>query len=602
MIPGYAGKLLRVDLTTGTAIREDLNEDYARRYIGGRGLAARYLYEVLQRGVPDPLGPDNVLFVMSGPLTANPVICCQRYDWTTVSPLTGIYLCSSVGGRLGREVKRAGFDGLAITGRAPAPCYLLISEGQVTLEDATDLWGLSVSQTTERLLERHPDHAVACIGPAGEQLVKLASIADEGRSAGRGGGGAVMGSKNLKAVVARGWQVPTVADPRGLQEAVGRLREAIAANPVTAEELPTVGSLTWLSGTIAWRILPARNFQQLQLHEVQLSPQAWREKHVSRDLGCTLCPIRHAKVSEVREGPWRGYAVQGPEFETTWALGVNCGIEEYPPIIAANSRCDDLGLDTMSCGNVIGFALECAQRGFWNGGLLGPGDGDLDLAWGNAETVVRLVEKIGRREPGLGELLGQGVRQVAREVGQGSEDFACHVKGLEMPAYEPRGVWGMGLTYATACRGACHLKSWTCAAEMSPDYEPNSIQGKAALVKNIQDFRAVLDSGVACVFASRALAASFLAEFLTCVTGWEIHPEEVALLGARIYDLERAAAIACGVSRREDSLPPRFFTDPVGAEDYVLEPIPQGQFEQMLDEYYDLRGWDRNGVPPPQDH
>jgi len=299
MIAGYAGKLLRVDLSTGAFTSEALPEDYARAYLGGRGLAARYLYDVVRERVPDPLGPENVLFVMSGPLTANPVISCQRYDWTTVSPLTGIYLCSSVGGRLAREAKRAGFDGLALTGRAESPKYLLISGGQVTLEEATDLWGLSVSETTARLQERHPDHAVACIGPAGERLVKLASIADEGRSAGRGGAGAVMGSKNLKAIVAKGDQTPTVADPAGLREVVKRLHEAILTNPVTGDELPAVGSLTWLSGTIAWRILPARNFQELQIREAQLSPQRWREKHVTKDLGCGFCPIKHAKVSEV---------------------------------------------------------------------------------------------------------------------------------------------------------------------------------------------------------------------------------------------------------------------------------------------------------------
>jgi len=289
--------------------------------------------------------------------------------------------------------------------------------------------------------------------------------------------------------------------------------------------------------------------------------------------------------------------VQGPEFETTWALGVNVGIEEYPPIIAANSRCDELGLDTISCGNVIGFLLECAQRGLLNGHLLSADDRTLDLSWGQAETVMRLVDKIGTKEPGLGELLGEGVRRAAAQMNRGSEHFASHVKGLEMPAYDPRGVWGMGLTYATACRGACHLKSWTCAAEMSPDYEPNSIVGKAALVKGIQDFRAMLDSSVACVFASRALAASFLAELLTCVTGIKMETEEVGRIGARIYDLERAVGVACGMRRAEDRLPDRFFTDPVGAEDYFIDPMDRAQFEQMLDEYYDLRGWDRDGVP-----
>ncbi len=601
MLDSYAGKLLVVDLTNGDIDIQPLNESYAREYIGGRGLASRYLYDLLKPGI-DPLSPDNVIIMMTGPFTGTGIYACQKYEWVTKSPLTNMYLCSNTGGRLGDRLKRSGYDGIIIKGSSNTPKFLLIDSDKVELKSADFVKGKKVSETQIAIKELTSADAIACTGSSADlpNPVKFAGVYDGQRCAGRGGLGAVFGSKNLKAIAIVPNNKPkpfNVYDPDGLNALLRELANEIRSNPITGEQLPKYGSIIWLDTTAEFGILPARNYQDILTYEDvegRIDTKGF-EKQVAEDeesafVNCLSCPIKSGHVVIPDRGNWAGQPTKGPEFETTWALGPNLGIIDYGHIIAANKECNEYGIDTISTGGVIGFAMECYQRG-----LLNNVDGTL-LQWGNSDSVMKMIHKIAQREDWLGDMLAEGVKSASEKIGSESEKFALHVKGMEVPAYDPRGVWGMGLTYATACRGACHLKSWTVAAEFK-DYDPLSTEGKAKLVKEIQDLRSVLDSLIVCFFAGRAITKDWVVKLFNVVTGSDWKLEDVDKYGSKIYTLERLLAVREGITKQDDFLPYRIMEEPMKNGRSKGARIGKNNMEIMLKEYYHLRGWNENGIP-----
>jgi aldehyde:ferredoxin oxidoreductase len=604
MMYSYTGQLLVVDMTTGQVEKQPLNEEYARQYIGGRGLGARYLYDLLKPGI-DPLSPDNVILAMSGPFTGTGIYACQKYEWLSKSPLTGMYLCSNCGGRMGDRMKRSGYDGIIIKGAADTPRYILIDGDSAELKDASFVWGKQVSETQNAIKEATGVSAVVCTGSAADlpNPVKMTGVFDGPRCSGRGGLGAVFGSKKLKAIAVMPPKGSKNAfrmyDPEKMRVLMAELMKDMRENPVTGEQLPKAGSLIWLDTSAEFGIFPAKNYQEiLTMEDVagQLDSETY-EKHLSKDhesgfANCTSCPIKSGHVVVPKRGEWAGKPTKGPEFESAWSLGPNVGVMDYDDIFAANKACNEYGMDTISTGGAMAFAMECQQRGLLDEGKIS----DVSLQWGDAEGVLNLIRKISKREGWLGNLLADGVRKASKVIGNGSEKFALHVKGMEVPAYDPRGVWGMGLTYATACRGACHLKSWTVGAEFK-DYEPNSIQGKAGLVKSIQDLRAVLDSLIVCIFAGRAITREWVVKLINSATDFNWTEEDIDKFGSRIYELERVLAARDGITSKDDMLPYRILEDSLKGGRSKGVKIGTENFKRMLHEYYQLREWNENGVP-----
>ena len=591
---GYAGKILRIDLMRGAIEEQETPEKLARALLGGRGLGAAMLYKELEPGV-GPFSPDNVLIFMTCPATGTPLPACPRWEATTESPLTNMYLCSSAGGFFGAELRFAGYDGIVVRGKAASPTWLSIIDGKAELRDADELWGLTTEETEAAIRKELKDKRarVASIGQAGENLVRFANIQADSRSLGRGGAGAVMGSKQLKAIAARGHGRVEVADEEGLRTLMRELIAEMKENQAV-QHFSKFGTAQFVDPVNEGGLFPTRNFQAGVFEgAARINAETMREQLVKKDTACYACPIACSKYSVVGKGEYANTFVEGPEYETLWALGAQCGVDRLDAIAAANMWCDRYGMDTISTGNTIGFAMECFERG-----LLSERDvGGLELKFGNHKVLVELIRKIAFRE-GIGNLLAEGVRNTARKIGRGSEAFAMHVKGLELPAYDPRGAWGMGLAYATACRGGCHLKAWTLNAEVfAPKYDRFSTEGKAKLVFEIQNTRTVIDSLGVCIIGSRAIGVEEMVRVLAVTTGWNLNVNGLLKAGERIYNLERLLAVRDGISREDDVLPPRMLEEalPEGAAKGIK--LGKKEFNRMLDEYYGIRGWDTEGNP-----
>ena len=588
MVYGYMGKSLEVDLAKKEIKITDLNEEWARMFIGGKGLGARLLYESVEPGL-DPLAPENPLIFITGPLTATSASTSGRWAVVTKSPHTGIFLDSQVGGHFGAQLKMAGFDCLTMRGKANAPVYLHIKDSQCQILDAPELWGKGVFETERILKKRHPGAKVGSIGPAGENLVSYACISfDLYRQAGRGGAGAVMGSKNLKAVVVEGSYKVGYADPDGFAAKVKSLRKLISDHPAMMERRE-IGTPLWVDKANRAGFLPTRNFSSgvFELAD-EISGETMRRKIVVKNRACYGCPILCGKLSRVDEGKHQGIEVEGPEYETIALLGSNCGIGSIKAVAHANMLCDDLGLDTISTGGVIGFAMECYRKG-----LLKEADG-LHLEFGDENALLAMIEKIARRE-GIGELFSGGVRKAAQAIGQGTEKFAIHVKGLELPGVDPRGAWGMALAYATSDRGGCHQRCWTPSAELAGTLKRFSTEGVAQFVKDTQDERAVCFSLVLCDFVP--FSVEDFVELLNLATGFDLTAAEYLAAGERIWNLTRMFNVREGMRRRDDTLPARLMEEPLpegGAQGQV---VTREALDRMLNEYYKLRGWNEDGIP-----
>jgi aldehyde:ferredoxin oxidoreductase len=580
---GWTGKIVAIDL--GTGVRESVAVDDATRrmFIGGRGLGVK-LYTDLFPAPIDPFAPENALIFMTGPLTGT-MMTSGRYQVVSRSPLTGTICDSSSGGTFGAALKGAGLDGLIIRGKAASPVYLHVRDGDVEVRDASGLWGLDTQQTQKKIqAELGSKASAACIGPAGENLVLFAAVMnDKDRAAGRGGMGAIMGSKNLKAIAASGGRPVEIADPAAYKDISGRIDRAVDKNPVTGKSLQVLGTSVLVNIINAHGMFPTENFRRGVFNDAEgTSGEKIAEALLERPSACYKCPIGCGRTTRTKNK--RG---EGPEYETVWAFGAHLGISDLAAITEANYACNELGLDTITMGSTIGCAMELCETGAWDAGF----------RWGDAGGLLGWVTDTAFRR-GVGAELGLGSKRLAAKCGR--PELAMQVKGMEIPAYDPRGAQGMALSYATSSRGGCHMKAYMIAPEIlgHPVFlDRFSTAGKAELVALFQDISAVVDSAVLCRFLQFALGISTLTEMLRVVTGLDWSDEEVMNAGRRIYTLERLFNNRAGFGRGDDTLPPRFFHEEfqTGSSRHRLVDL-----DGMLDEYYAARGWDRNGVPLPR--
>lgn len=572
--------ILRVSLTDKNIRREPLSPSLFTGFLGGRGLGVKMLYDRMQPHV-DPLSPSNLLIFAVGPVTATSVPTAGRFVVITKSPLTGTVFDSHAGGSFGAHLRRAGYAAVVLEGRSKSPAFLWINDDRVEIRDASRVWGNDTSLTTTQLLQETDSQAeVACIGPAGEHGVKLAAIiTDRHRAAGRGGVGAVMGSKNLKAVVVRGTGKVAVSDEKVVNNAVERARRLIKKNQVTDKSLPIYGTPVLVSLINEHGMLPTYNFQEGTFNDAEgVSGEKLLERLSVRQYHCFGCPIGCGRISRVH-----GEEVGGPEYESLWALGPQCGINDLEWIASANHRCNLLGLDTISVGSTIGCAMELVQRGKL----------DSALKFGETAGVLELIDDIAFRKS-LGAELGEGSRAFAAR--HDSAELAMEVKGLELPAYDLRGVQGHALGCATSNRGGCHLRSYLIGPEVMGApvlVDRDRTEGKPELVILYQNLSAAMDSMVLCRFTSLAWSVDDYAELLSGCSGLRVNGPGLLAIGERIWNLERLFNNREGFTSRDDRLPPRFF-----------KPLPEGgsrnrvvHLDEMLPKYYSLRGWDKEGHP-----
>lgn len=582
----YCDRILRVDLSSGAIQTTPLPAEAMPLLLGGKGLGAYLLYTEQAPGI-DPLSPENHLIFHNGPLTGTTAPTAGRFGVTTRSPATGTYSDSYCGGYWGQTLKYAGFDALIVTGAASEPIMLVIDNGRAELRPAGDLWGRNITETSHQLREAFGhDWQSMVIGPPGEQRRNLAGIFNDSRALARGGVGAVMGSKNLKAIVARGSGGVKVYDQEKYQRALQLAFRAVRmSSEVTL--LSREGTINILEIINVMGALPTRNFQRGQFeHAEQVSGVAFREHNWVKEYACFGCPIGCGKYTR----PFAdGVFIEGPEYETTFAMGPNCAVGDRETIIRLNWYCDEYGLDTISTGGVIGFVMEMFERG-----LLTAADLEgIEPRFGDAQAALALAEKIAKVE-GCGEWLGQGVAAIARQYPQ-AEPFAMQVKGLEMPAYHPNAAKGTALGYAVSERGACHLRGAPLGELFSGAADPLVIEGKPQLFRDNQADKAVWNSACLCYFPGYGMSLKELWQLVTAATGFD-YPTVTDLehLGERISTLARLFNVREGFARAQDTLPARNLVHPMSggpADGQVVE------LEPMLDEYYRLMGWDENGVP-----
>ncbi len=594
---GYAGRILRVDLSQGTITTEPTPAEVVCDYLGARGLGAYLLWTEVPQGA-NPLGPDNKLFISTGPLSGTLFPGAGKMDFTTKAPLTGGYAGASMGGMLTAELKYAGYDAIIVEGISPRPVYLYIDDDTVELRDAEAYRGMG-SFALEKTLkdELGEEFQIATIGPAGENLVKYACINhDFGRQAGRGGVGTVMGAKKLKAIAVRGSGGIPIADTaeftRIAKEAYRACKEAEGFDAWTRYGTMIVTS--WCNETGA---LPTRNFQSGSFEDgPDIYAPVFREKIVVTDKGCFGCPTPCGKYSHSKK---HDIYVEGPEYETNGMLGSDLAIGDIEDIAKANQLCDELGLDTISTGGAIAWAMECYEKGI----LDRERTGGLDLHFGNAEAVFVLIERIANRDDWLGNLLAEGVKRAAAEVGQGSEKWAIHVKGMEQSAYDTHSATSMLLAYMTADVGAHHNRAWAITYDIAVGRDRVTPE-KAAKVIELQHIRPLMDCLGCCrlQWVELGMSLEYYAPALKALTGVDRSWENLLHISERVWNLTRMIWMreVEGFGRAWDAPPPRFVEEPSigGATDGKFTPPEAAQ--QMLDFYYQQRGWDANGIPTPE--
>ena len=587
---GLAGTLLRVNLSSGEIHRDPTPRDLFERFLGARGVGAYLLLHELA-AYTDPLGPDNKLIFLTSPLVGTMAPGANKVTVTFRSPLTQTYSFSLCGGHLAPEIKFAGLDGIVVEGQSERPVYLQIDNGQASLRDAEHLWGKQTHDTEEAIRQELGDPGVhiAVIGPAGEKLVRFACIqADYHREFGRGGGGAVMGAKRLKAIVVRGTGSVHVADPLALSQIAEDVYAQLAKHP-KARLRRQFGTPEMVESTNGFGYWATRNFQTGSFEEAdRLTGEKLKEQIYVGDKTCYACAIACGKVSTVTKGPFAGKAIEGPEFETVGLLGANCGVGDPHAITAATAICDAYGFDTMSAGAAISFAMEAYEEG-----IIGPEEtGGVELRFGNGDALIAMTQQIADRT-GLGDLLAEGSKRAAEKLGV--PERAMQVKGQELATYEPRGVVGMGLTYAISPKGGHHMIAPTMGLEIAGDPKRRLIpDGKAKMVKETQLIMTIVDSLALCASMRFVLGPKALLSLYHAVTGIELAEEEALEIAERVTNLERLFNLREGLARKDDTLPKRLVEEamPTGASQGNLVPL-----DQMLDEYYELMGWDSQGVP-----
>ncbi|MEE9505283.1 MAG: aldehyde ferredoxin oxidoreductase family protein [Thermodesulfobacteriota bacterium] len=592
---GWVGKLLRVNLTQGSCEVEELSSTLARNFLGGRGLASKILFDEVDPMV-EPLRPENKLIFMTGPLTGTGAIGGASHIVVTKSPLTGSIAWSSSEGHFGPELKFAGYDGIIVEGKSPEPVYLSIEDDQVELLSASHLWGKS-THTTEDLIRSEKENqwianetSVASIGPAGENLVKFASIInDKHRAAARSGVGAVMGSKNLKAIAVRGTKSVSVADGKAFVDAVERAWEKFKSTPVIPQALNNLGTSFLVDIMNEQGVLPVRNFQTGVMKEVEkISGEHMAETILKLNKGCFSCPIACIQVTEVKDPAFLGKG-EGPEYRTIALIGAGCVINDINAIAKINYLCNEMGIDALSFGSAVACVMELTKKK-----ILSKEEVGMTLKFGDAEAVVDLVEKVAHRE-GFGNILAEGGYTLASKY-KHPECF-IGVKKQGSPAFDPRGIQGLGLEYATSGSGVSHALGYLVTHKIlgiRGEIDPLTTEGKAPLVKLFQDGSVVCDSAGLCGLLLLGIWMEEIIPMLKTATGISYNEESLLTVGERIWNLERLFNIKAGFSGKDDTLPQRMLKEP------MKEGPTKGQvckLNEMLPEYYEIRGWDKKGVP-----
>jgi len=594
---GYCGKVLYIDLSKEKTWVRELSEEEELMFIGGTGLAAKIVCEEVDPSI-DPFSPENTLVFMTGPLTGTYVPCTGRFAVAAKSPLTLGWGEAHSSGFWGIELKKAGFDGVVVKGSSKDPVYIHIKDSEVEIRDASKIWGKDTRETDKLVKQDIGDDKVkvACIGPAGEKLVRYACIAVEPepegpRVAGRTGMGAVMGSKKLKAIAVKGSGSISMADPNRLRHLIRRLLPLIMSFPSTQIQA-AYGTAGEVEVFYEYGDMPIKNFSLGAWEGIEkLKGESLAKTIVVKHRACYNCPIGCWRVVEVD-----GLKVRGPEYEAVASLGSTLLIDDPHVIAKANELCNRYGIDVISTGVTIAWAIECYEKGI----ITKEDTGGLELKWGDGELLLKLIKMISERE-GFGKLLGEGSRLASKTIGRGSEKYAMHVKGLEVPMHDPRAFKGMGLQYATSNRGACHLQGFVLRIEQGERmhdlkiYERVdrfAVEGKGRIVAIMQDWHEVLESMIICKFL--AIPPAHVAAMYSMVTGRKTLLPELLKAGARSFNLKRLFNIACGYTSKDDTLPERLLKEPLkegGAAGQVVE------LEPMLKEYYEYRKWDENGVP-----
>lgn len=580
---GYQNNILRVNLTDKKASTEPLRMDFAEKYIGSKGLAIRYMYEELKPGI-DALGEENKLFLTTGPLTGTPAPCSGKLSVAAKSPATGTMNDCSIGGHVGIRIKYAGYDMIIFEGIADKPCYIVIEDDKVEFVDASELWGLGSHEAEAILAEKYGiEYSIMSIGPAGENLSNMACInSDYYRQAGRGGIGAVMGSKKIKAILIKGTKGVKVPD---IKKATDRILEILHEDVLQEDNtfVYDTGTTAFLEACGDGGIVPYKNFSGANDPEWEKYNGDVLMKYREGKRGCGSCGLGCGNFLKI------GNAVcEGPEYETIAVAGPNAGITDPEHIVKFNEVCDNMGLDTISTGDTIVWAMEMTEKGIY----------DFDIRFGEADKMIKMVEMIARQE-GVGADLSRGVKYASEKYG--GTDFAMQVKGLEFPQYEPRGSWGMSLSYAVSDRGACHMRAYAPNEEVfAASIPPYTSEGKGQMVYNLGEFNAVKFSLCICDFWG-TISYDIMAEMLTLVTGRQWTADEMGEVGRRVLNIGRAFNQREGFNRAHDTIPKRLVKDALGGDGPAAgQKIPQEAFEDMLDQYYEVMGWDKNGMMPEE--
>ncbi|MGE5628959.1 MAG: aldehyde ferredoxin oxidoreductase family protein [Solirubrobacterales bacterium] len=587
---GYNGTVLRVNLTENTIKKEALDLELAKKYIGARGLGVKTLIDEIDPKV-DPLSPENKFIIAGGPLTGAPVPTSGRFMVVTKAPLTGTIGISNSGGKWGAEMKFAGYDMIIVEGKAEKPVYINIVDDVVEIKDAAEVWGKLTLDVTEKLKEiEGAKSKVLCIGPAGEKLSLMASVMnDVDRTAGRGGVGAVMGSKNLKAIVVKGTSKVALFDEEKTKSTSSEKTSILLKDPVAGGGLPTYGTAVLVNIINENGVHPVRNFQLAYTDQAdKISGEALTENALIRKNPCYRCPIACGRWVKLNDGTECG----GPEYETLWSYGSDCDVYDLNAVNVANMLCNEYGLDTISAGATIAAAMELYQRGYIKDEEIAA-DG-LSLKWGDAEAITGWTKKMGLRE-GFGAKMTDGSFRLCEAYG--APEISMTVKKQELPAYDPRGVQGHGITYAANNRGGCHIKGYMISPEIlgyPEKLDRLALDGKPAYAKVFHDLTAVIDSLGLCIFTTFGLGLSDYTQMYNAVVG-DVYTDETLLqAGDRIWTLEKIFNLKAGLTKADDTLPKRLLEDP----------IPEGpskgnvhHLDVLLPEYYSVRGWDADGIP-----
>ena len=580
---GYQNNVLRINLKEKTASTEPLRMDFARKYIGSKGLAIRYMYEELEPGI-DALGEKNKLFLTTGPLTGTPVPCSGKLSVAAKSPATGTMNDCSIGGHAGIRIKFAGYDMIIFEGISEEPCYVVIEDDKVEFLDAGDLWGTGSHDAEAILAEKYGiEYSIMSIGPAGEKLSNMACInSDYYRQAGRGGIGAVMGTKKMKAILIKGTKGVKVAN---IEKTTDRILEILHEDVLQEDNtfVYDAGTTAFLEACGDGGIVPYKNFSSANDPEWEKYNGDVLMQYREGKRGCGSCGLGCGNFLKI------GNAIcEGPEYETIAVAGPNAGITDPEHIVKFNEVCDNMGLDTISTGDTIVWAMEMTEKGIY----------DFGIRFGEAEKMIEMVELIARQE-GVGADLCRGTKYCSEKYG--GTDFAMQVKGLEYPQYEPRGSWGMSLAYAVSDRGACHMRAYAPNVEVfAAAMPPYTSEGKGQMVYELGEFNAVKFSLCICDFWG-TITYEIMAEMLTMITGEEWTPEEMGEVGRRVLNIGRAFNQREGFNRADDTVPKRVIREALGGEGPAAgQKIPQEAFEDMLDQYYEVMGWNKDGTMPEE--